>query len=171
MADGSTITLLPAAPGSGWQTAGPLVAPATQRRDSSTNSRLGVQPERMGLEQAKAEPQMMLQEAAVAATLAAERAFSYVAQLEEALAILEQATRGLAPGPPAHPLPSATASLSPREREVLALVTAGQTNKAIASALYVSPNTVKTHVSSLLHKLQADSRVQLAAIATKHGLA
>ena len=32
------------------------------------------------------------------------------------------------------------------------------------------PNTVKTHVSSLLHKLQADTRVQLAAIATRHGL-
>jgi two-component system NarL family response regulator len=60
--------------------------------------------------------------------------------------------------------------LSPREREVLALVAAGQTNKAIASALYVSPNTVKTHVTALLHKLQADSRVQLAAIATKQGL-
>jgi DNA-binding NarL/FixJ family response regulator len=50
------------------------------------------------------------------------------------------------------------------------LVAAGQTNKAIADALYVSPNTVKTHVSSLLHKLRADTRVQLAAIATKHGL-
>jgi DNA-binding NarL/FixJ family response regulator len=36
--------------------------------------------------------------------------------------------------------------------------------------LYVSPNTVKTHVSSLLHKLQADTRVQLAAIATRQRL-
>jgi two-component system, NarL family, nitrate/nitrite response regulator NarL len=63
-----------------------------------------------------------------------------------------------------------TDSLSPREREVLALVAAGQTNKAIAEALYVSPNTVKTHVSSLLHKLRADTRVQLAAIATRQGL-
>ena len=52
----------------------------------------------------------------------------------------------------------------------LALIAAGQTNKAIAEALYVSPNTVKTHVSSLLHKLQADTRVQLAAIATERGL-
>ncbi|HEX5964169.1 MAG TPA: response regulator transcription factor, partial [Gemmatimonadales bacterium] len=68
------------------------------------------------------------------------------------------------------PTPGANAGLSPREREVLALVAEGQTNKAIANALYVSPNTVKTHVASLLHKLQADTRVQLAAIATKHGL-
>ena len=59
--------------------------------------------------------------------------------------------------------------LSPREREVLALVAGGRTNKAIANALYVSPNTVKTHVMSLLHKLQADSRVQLAVVATELG--
>jgi DNA-binding NarL/FixJ family response regulator len=68
------------------------------------------------------------------------------------------------------PTPGAETALSPRERDVLALIAAGQTNKAIAEALYVSPNTVKTHVSSLLHKLQADTRVQLAAIATRHGL-
>jgi DNA-binding NarL/FixJ family response regulator len=39
-----------------------------------------------------------------------------------------------------------------------------------AEHLYVSTNTVKTYVTSLLRKLHADSRVQLAAIATKHGL-
>jgi DNA-binding NarL/FixJ family response regulator len=66
--------------------------------------------------------------------------------------------------------PGVNSALSPRERDVLALIAAGQTNKAIAEALYVSPNTVKTHVSSLLHKLQADTRVQLAAIATRQGL-
>src|SRR4051812_10410812 len=58
-------------------------------------------------------------------------------------------------------------ALSPREREVLALVAEGRTNKAIADALFVSPNTVKTHVTSLLHKLHAETRVQLAAIATR----
>jgi hypothetical protein len=39
-----------------------------------------------------------------------------------------------------------------------------------AQALYVSPNTVKTHVASLLNKLDADNRAQLAAIATTHGI-
>jgi hypothetical protein len=53
---------------------------------------------------------------------------------------------------------------------VLALVAEGKTNKDIASALFVSPNTVKTHVTSLLHKMQAETRVQLAAIATKQEL-
>jgi DNA-binding NarL/FixJ family response regulator len=50
---------------------------------------------------------------------------------------------------------------------VLALVAQGQTNKAIAEALFVSPNTVKTHVASLLTKLDVDTRAQLAAIATR----
>ena len=71
---------------------------------------------------------------------------------------------------PSASVPCGPDRLSPREQEVLALVAAGRTNKAIASALYVSPNTVKTHVTSLLHKLRADSRVQLATIATKHCL-
>ena len=47
---------------------------------------------------------------------------------------------------------------------------AGLTSKDIASALFVSPNTVKTHVTSLLHKLRARCRVQLATIATHRRL-
>ncbi len=60
--------------------------------------------------------------------------------------------------------------LTPREREVLALVAEGRSNKAIAEALFVSPNTIKTHVASLLHKLHADTRVQLAALAARGAL-
>jgi two-component system response regulator DegU len=52
---------------------------------------------------------------------------------------------------------------------VLALVAEGRSNKAIAEALFVSPNTVKTHVASLLTKFQVDSRTQLAAIAVRAG--
>jgi DNA-binding NarL/FixJ family response regulator len=58
--------------------------------------------------------------------------------------------------------------LSAREREVLALVAEGHTNKAIAEALFVSPNTIKTHVASLLTKLDAETRAQLAVIAVQH---
>jgi DNA-binding NarL/FixJ family response regulator len=61
--------------------------------------------------------------------------------------------------------------ISPRERDVLALVVEGRSNKDIAEALYVSPNTVKTHVASLLNKLSANTRSQLAAIALRQGLA
>lgn len=60
------------------------------------------------------------------------------------------------------------ARLSRREREVLALVAAGQSNKAIAAELFVSPNTVKTHVAALLTKLDVESRVQLAALAARN---
>jgi DNA-binding NarL/FixJ family response regulator len=58
--------------------------------------------------------------------------------------------------------------VSPREWEVLALLAEGRTNAAIAELLYVSPNTVKTHVASLLRKLGANSRAHLAAIAARH---
>jgi DNA-binding NarL/FixJ family response regulator len=106
-----------------------------------------------------------LEEVAVATAEVAARA-SFVA---EALASLS-GEEGSAEWLVSPPTPGADPALSPRERDVLALVAAGQTNKAIADALYVSPNTVKTHVSSLLHKLQADTRVQLAAIATRQRL-
>jgi DNA-binding NarL/FixJ family response regulator len=89
--------------------------------------------------------------------------------LEEALALLGRMEAGRTVT-----LPAATAQLergdrlSPREREVLALVAQGRTNKAIAEALFVSPNTVKTHVASLLTKLDVDTRAQLAVLATQH---
>jgi two-component system, NarL family, response regulator DegU len=58
--------------------------------------------------------------------------------------------------------------VSPREWDVLELVAEGRSNSAIAESLYVSPNTVKTHVASLLRKLGANSRAHLAAIAARH---
>lgn len=102
---------------------------------------------------------------------AADRARSLAELLDEALVALKEGD----PAPVLMATPSRSFQhqsdvLSPREREVLALVAEGRTNKAIAAALFVSPNTVKTHVTSLLHKLGADTRVQLAAIATKQGL-
>ncbi|HET7092478.1 MAG TPA: response regulator transcription factor, partial [Thermomicrobiales bacterium] len=81
--------------------------------------------------------------------------------------------KGAVPAPAPQSAPSASDGpclLSPREREVLALVTAGHSNKAIAETLFISPNTVKTHVASLLNKLHASTRVELAAIATTYGL-
>jgi DNA-binding NarL/FixJ family response regulator len=60
--------------------------------------------------------------------------------------------------------------LSPRELEVLALVAQGSNNREIADALYLSPLTVKTHVSRILMKLRARDRVQLVVIAYQAGL-
>jgi DNA-binding NarL/FixJ family response regulator len=63
------------------------------------------------------------------------------------------------------------ASLTDREREVVALVAAGLSNDEIATRLVVSPLTAKTHVSRAMIKLAARDRAQLVVIAYEHGLA
>jgi DNA-binding NarL/FixJ family response regulator len=60
--------------------------------------------------------------------------------------------------------------LTPREREVLTLLAAGASNKAIAHALDLSVHTVKFHVASLIEKLGAGSRLEAVAIAIRTGL-
>ncbi len=60
--------------------------------------------------------------------------------------------------------------LTPREREVLALLGLGRTNRELAQELYVSEKTVKTHVSSILSKLRLSDRTQAALFAVRHGL-
>ncbi len=62
------------------------------------------------------------------------------------------------------------ARLSPRERDVLRLVVDGKDNAAIAKELYVSPSTVKNHVSNILEKLGADNRLQAAVRAVRDSL-
>ncbi|MET9596245.1 response regulator transcription factor [Streptomyces sp. NPDC006459] len=57
--------------------------------------------------------------------------------------------------------------LSPREREVLALLAAGLSNTAIAARLHLGVGTVKDHVSSILGKLDVDSRLQAALLADR----
>ncbi len=54
----------------------------------------------------------------------------------------------------------ATLGLTPRECQILDLLASGQSNKELAKTLGVSPNTVKTHLSSLFAKLQVDRRVK-----------
>jgi DNA-binding NarL/FixJ family response regulator len=60
--------------------------------------------------------------------------------------------------------------LSQREREVLALLANGCDNAEIARRLFLSPSTVKNHVSKLLEKLGVDNRVQAATFAARHDL-
>ncbi|MFQ5804352.1 MAG: response regulator [Candidatus Methylomirabilales bacterium] len=60
--------------------------------------------------------------------------------------------------------------LSPREREVLELLTKGSTNKEIAAALCISDNTVKNHLRNILDKLHLQNRVQAAAFALQKAL-
>jgi DNA-binding CsgD family transcriptional regulator len=61
--------------------------------------------------------------------------------------------------------------LTPREREVLTLVAAGQTNRRIAEALFISESTAGVHVSNILGKLGVTSRTEAAAVAVRLGLA
>ena len=63
-----------------------------------------------------------------------------------------------------------TSALTAREIEVLRLVAEGIPNKGIATALSISESTVKTHISSLLSKLDAADRTQAVTIALRRGL-
>ena len=73
------------------------------------------------------------------------------------------------PGPPTAAT-EAVGRLTPREREVLALVGRGQSNAEIAERLVVSPLTAKTHVARLFSKLGARDRAQLVVTAYESGI-
>ncbi len=66
------------------------------------------------------------------------------------------------------PLPDPLEPLSPREREVLELIALGRSNRQIAEELTISEQTVKSHVSSILTKLDLQDRVQAAIFALRH---
>jgi RNA polymerase sigma factor (sigma-70 family) len=55
--------------------------------------------------------------------------------------------------------------LTPREREIAVLVSAGMSNKEIAQRIEVSAGTVKIHLSNIFHKLKVNNRTSLAAMA------
>ncbi|MEU6386020.1 response regulator transcription factor [Streptomyces bauhiniae] len=69
---------------------------------------------------------------------------------------------GTAPAPP-----PGLEALSPRERDILALIGDGLTNREIGKRLYLSEKTVKNHISRLLAKLGVQRRVQAAVLASQ----
>ncbi len=81
--------------------------------------------------------------------------------------LLARLTRSLQKPPAPDPL----RALSPREREVLGLVTRGYSNRQIARELGIGDETVKTHVSSVLAKLGVQDRIQAAIFALRHDAA
>ena len=78
--------------------------------------------------------------------------------------LLTRLTQALRRPPPPDPLQP----LSPREREVLRLIARGHSNRQIARDLAIGEQTVKTHVSSILAKLDLLDRVQVAIFAIRH---
>ncbi len=60
--------------------------------------------------------------------------------------------------------------LSARELEVLTLIARGRSNEEIAQLLFISPHTVKNHVSSIYRKLRVRDRTQAALAAIRMGL-
>lgn len=70
---------------------------------------------------------------------------------------------------PADPLPQPVEPLTEREEQVLAAVARGLSNSEIASELYITLSTVKTHIASLMTKLDARNRVEIAIWAHQTG--
>ena len=66
--------------------------------------------------------------------------------------------------------PAGPALLTPRERQILALLGEGRSNREIANILVISERTARTHVSNVLSKLNLTSRTQAALMAIREGL-
>jgi DNA-binding CsgD family transcriptional regulator len=69
-----------------------------------------------------------------------------------------------------NPAARAALGISPRELAVLEQLASGRSNREIADALHVSPNTVKTHIARLFEKLEAKRRTDAIARARELGL-
>lgn len=77
---------------------------------------------------------------------------------------------GMIDYPPRPPLPEPEHAPTAREIEVLQLVSEGLVNREIGDRLYLSEETVKSHVRHLLAKLQARSRAHAVAVGFRRGL-
>jgi DNA-binding NarL/FixJ family response regulator len=98
-----------------------------------------------------------------------------VAELESLAArarlrLLGPAEPGGAPAAPAA-VEDEPFGLTPRERQVLALVAHGATNREIGLELHMAEKTASVHVSRILAKLDVRSRTEAAAVAVRQGLA
>jgi DNA-binding NarL/FixJ family response regulator len=89
----------------------------------------------------------------------------------EAAAVVMARVAGESPDAPARPDHPDLDRLTAREREVLAGLGRGLSNRQLAAELFVSEKTIKTHVSSLLAKLRVADRTQAALFAVRVGVA
>lgn len=70
----------------------------------------------------------------------------------------------------AHSKTTHKSPLTPREQEILQLITAGKTTQEIAQAFYITPGTVRVHIHAILQKLDVRDRTQAALLALQKGL-
>jgi len=100
-------------------------------------------------------------------------------ELRKAILLVHQGLSVLSPQVTRQVLKAATSNdlrhagesdLSGREMEVLACLAQGKTTNQIASELFISENTVKTHVRHILEKLEASNRAEAVSKATQMGL-
>jgi DNA-binding NarL/FixJ family response regulator len=83
-----------------------------------------------------------------------------------AAALLERVREAAERAPAQEPV----AHLTDRETQILRLIAEGKDNAEIGRELFISPRTVKNHISSLLAKLQIENRIQAAVYAVRRGL-
>ncbi len=137
---------------------------------------------------AEAEARLRLGDRAAAAPIAAEalataRALGAAWLVDELVALGRRGRLDLGAGPDAAAAdaepaggavaadPGAELGLTPREREVLALVAEGRTNREIGERLFMAEKTASVHVSRILAKLEVRGRTEAAAVAHRLGLA
>jgi DNA-binding NarL/FixJ family response regulator len=109
--------------------------------------------------------------AALLADATAEQIVAAVNAVAQGLAVLPAGSASaLAPRSPVEVSDPLQESLTPRELEVLALLSQGLSNKLIARKLQISEHTVKFHVSSTYAKLGAASRTEAVSLAARRGL-
>lgn len=94
----------------------------------------------------------------------------YVSKTEPSERILERITAAMEGGMPAPRIP-ANGQLTPRQREVIGLLSQGLSNKLMARKLNLSENTVRRHVQDILAHFQVDSRAEAVCAARRRGLA
>ncbi|HEU0114876.1 MAG TPA: LuxR C-terminal-related transcriptional regulator [Thermomicrobiales bacterium] len=124
-------------------------------------------PERAAFDRGAAAARAAGGETRFVAAAAAGRALPLEQALAEASALLASVAAPPAPEPSEAPN---DVGLTARERDVLRLLVAGQSNPQIAAALFISPRTASTHVTNILAKLGVASRTEAAACAVRDGL-
>lgn len=92
-----------------------------------------------------------------------------IAALERGLVVFDETIAGALFAPPVRST-STDVILTPREHEVLAAISEGLSNKAIAAQLGISENTAKFHVNAILTKLGAETRTEAVVLGARLGL-